>query len=54
MNENERQFFAEALVAAQIQLAVDNTAGGPEKFPSALILDRFLFSWKTHFSVANG
>ena len=48
MNENERQLFAEAVVVAQNQLAVNNTAGSPEKFPSALFPD--WFSWKAHFS----
>ena len=48
MNENERQLFAEAVVVAQNQLAVNNTAGRPEKFPSALFPD--WFSWKAHFS----
>ena len=48
MNENERQLLAEAVVVAQNQLAVKNTAGRPEKFPSAFFPDWFL--WKAHFS----
>ena len=48
MNENEWQLFADAVVVAQNKLAVNNTAGRPEKFQSALFPD--LFSWKAHFS----
>ena len=47
MNENERQPFVEAVVVAQNQLVVSNTAGRPEKLPS-LFSD--WFSWNAHFS----
>ena len=48
MNEDKRQLFAEAVVVAQNQLAVNNTDGRPEKFPSAFFPD--WFSRKAHFS----